>query len=94
MVFEPRPRQKSGDADLQPGIEIEEAKELAHRLNAQGSKLSVVKFGEWAAHSYVRSCLKLLRVAARGQGICLRQKKFMPRSGSRGIDKSAINIGA
>jgi hypothetical protein len=27
--------------DLQPGIDIEEAKELARRLNAQGSKLSV-----------------------------------------------------
>jgi hypothetical protein len=39
-------RQKSGDADLQPRIEIEEAKASAHRLNAQGSKLSVVKFGE------------------------------------------------
>jgi hypothetical protein len=32
--------------DLQPGIDIEEAKELARRLNAQGSKFSVVKFGE------------------------------------------------
>ena len=72
LVFEPRPRQKSGDADLQPGIEIEEAKELAHRLNAQGSKLSVVKFGEWAAHSYVRSCLKLLR-----------QRECAPPSGLR-----------
>ena len=40
---------------------LRKLKELAHRLNAQGSKLSVVKFGEWAAHSYVRSCLKLLR---------------------------------